>query len=328
MEQQQGTMKELLVEFRQSLEAGHKASDSIRRMLDGTDALMRRLKVGEPPPPGSVPGRPFDVTEYTEAAATIGDASKQLQTLVTMLKHDAPAATLLGDAMRGHGERLIDHLYKRVLEAFGVLFVAVLLIVLFRGCSWRIWHSGLQEEPLRGTRRANRGARTGARAMRSSSGRSYSRRRRSLGWRRGCGLEPVERPRSHRGGSPPWKRQMAPRVKRPCLRECLHARITVRHVDLQLDSWCPRLLPPLAPGSSQPCGYHRLPRLAQPALQRRDDAGLSCEVVCPFTQPTPQSSMRPSYQRWIQCAAALLVMLSLGAAAVFPRAASARLPRP
>ena len=36
-------------------------------------------------------------------------------------------------------------------------------------------------------------------------------------------------------GSPLWKRQMAPRVKRPCLRECLHARITVRHVDLQLD---------------------------------------------------------------------------------------------
>ena len=47
-----------------------------------------------------------------------------------MLKQDAPAATLLGDAMRGHGERLIDHLYKRVLEAFGVLFVGVLLIVL------------------------------------------------------------------------------------------------------------------------------------------------------------------------------------------------------
>jgi hypothetical protein len=90
---------------------------------------MRRLKVGEPPPPDPFP-RPFDITEYTQAAATIGDAAKQLQTLVTMLEHDAPAATQIGDAMRGHAERLVDHLYKRVIEAFGVLFVAVLLIVL------------------------------------------------------------------------------------------------------------------------------------------------------------------------------------------------------
>ena len=93
MEQQQGVMRELVVEVRQSLEAVPKASDSIRGVLDGTDALLRRLKVGEPPPPGSVPGRPFDITEYTQAAATIGDAAKQLQMLVTMLEHDAPAAT-------------------------------------------------------------------------------------------------------------------------------------------------------------------------------------------------------------------------------------------
>ena len=46
-----------------------------------------------------------------------------------MLEHDAPAATLLGEAMRGHAERVVDHLYKRVIEAFGVLFVDVLLIV-------------------------------------------------------------------------------------------------------------------------------------------------------------------------------------------------------
>ena len=122
-------MRELVVEVRQSLEAVPKASDSIRGVLDGTDALMRRLKVGEPSPPGSVPGRPFDITEYTQAAATIGDTAKQLQTLVTMLEHDAASATLLGDAMQGNAERVVDHLYKRAIEAFGVLFVAVLLIV-------------------------------------------------------------------------------------------------------------------------------------------------------------------------------------------------------
>ena len=52
-----------------------------------------------------------------------------------MLEHDAPAATLLGEAMRGHAERVVDHLYKRVIEAFGVLFVGVLLIVV-TATSW------------------------------------------------------------------------------------------------------------------------------------------------------------------------------------------------
>ena len=130
MEQQQGIMKELVVEVRQSLEAVPKASDSIQGVLERTDTLMRRLKVGEPPPPGTVPGRAFDVTEYTQAAVTIGDTAKQLQTLVAMVDQDGPAATRLAESMRDHGEHLIDHLYDRVIEAFGVLFAGVLLIVL------------------------------------------------------------------------------------------------------------------------------------------------------------------------------------------------------
>jgi hypothetical protein len=126
LEEQQGAMKELVVEFRQSFDAGHEAAASIQRMLE----TMRSLKVPAPRPPGSPPPHPFNVTEYTEAAESIGDASNQVQTLLTMIRQDKEAAALLGDAMRGHGERLIDHLYRRVLEAFGVLFVAVLLIVL------------------------------------------------------------------------------------------------------------------------------------------------------------------------------------------------------
>ena len=130
MEQQEGTMRQLLVEVRQSLEAGHGASDSVQGVLERAEALLRRLKVGEPIPPGSVPGRRFDITEYTQAAATIGDATKQMQTLITTVEHDAPAATLLADAVRVHAQRVIDHVFERVIQAIGVLFLAALLIVL------------------------------------------------------------------------------------------------------------------------------------------------------------------------------------------------------
>ena len=127
-----------------------------------TDTLLRRLRVGEPPLPGSVPGRPFDITEYTQAAATIRDAAKQLQMLVTMLEHEAPAATRIGDALQGHAERVVDHLYERVIQAFGVLFIAVLLIVLISRLLGAFWRGGLQEEPLRGTRWTKRGPKRGA----------------------------------------------------------------------------------------------------------------------------------------------------------------------
>jgi hypothetical protein len=130
MEQQQGTVGQLLVEVRQSLEAGHGASDSLQGVLDRVEALLGRLKVGEPSESGAVLGRPFDITEYTQAAATVGDTTKQVQTLVSMLERDAPAATLVGDAMRAHAERVIDHVFERVIQAIGVLFVAALLIVL------------------------------------------------------------------------------------------------------------------------------------------------------------------------------------------------------
>ena len=52
---------------------------------------------------------------------------------------------------------MVDHLYKRVIEAFGVLFVAVLIVLASRllgicmGC----------KKTLVGTRCANRGVRTG-----------------------------------------------------------------------------------------------------------------------------------------------------------------------
>ena len=131
-------------------------------MLDGTDTLLRRLKVGEPPLPGSVPGRPFDITEYTQAAATIGDAAKQLQMLVTMLEHDAPAATRLGDALQGHAERVVDHLYERVIRAFGVLFVAVLLIVLVSRLLGAFLARRAARRTSAGTRWTNRGPNRGA----------------------------------------------------------------------------------------------------------------------------------------------------------------------
>ncbi|WP_374603653.1 hypothetical protein [Niveibacterium sp.] len=130
LQQQQGTMTAMLLELRQSLEAGRAASDSVHGVIESTDALLTRLKVGEPPPPNAPPpGRPFNITEYTAAAAALGDSAQQIQSLVMLLEKDTPAAMKLAEAARAQGEVLIDHLFKRLIQAFGVLFLGVLVIV-------------------------------------------------------------------------------------------------------------------------------------------------------------------------------------------------------
>ncbi|WP_374510139.1 hypothetical protein [Niveibacterium sp.] len=130
LQQQQGTMTAMLIELRQSLEAGRAASDSVHGVVQSTDALLARLKVGEPPPPNAPPpGRPFNITEYTAAAAALGDTAQQIQSLVLLLEKDTPAAMKLAESARAQGEVLIDHLFKRLIQAFGVLFLGVLVIV-------------------------------------------------------------------------------------------------------------------------------------------------------------------------------------------------------
>jgi hypothetical protein len=94
MEQHQGALRQLPVEVRQSLEAGRRIGFPPRRV----GPCRRRLKVGQPPPPG---GRPFDITRYTQAVATLGDTTKQVQTLVGTLEHDASGATRRADDVRG-----------------------------------------------------------------------------------------------------------------------------------------------------------------------------------------------------------------------------------
>ncbi|WP_341676993.1 hypothetical protein [Niveibacterium sp. SC-1] len=130
IDEQQGTMRGLLGDVKASLDAGRGATDSVQGVLERVDSLMQRLKVGQPPPPGSVPGRPFDVTEYTRTAEAFGESTRELSNLITLLDSNAPAAARLGEAVRGQAEQLIDHLFRRLLEGMAVMFGGVLLLVL------------------------------------------------------------------------------------------------------------------------------------------------------------------------------------------------------
>jgi hypothetical protein len=125
---QAASLQPLLVEMRGTLEAGSAAAASVDQASRSIDALVARFqrKPGEPPS-----ARPFDVTEYTQAAAKIARAATVLDQLVGSASTQAPRLAVALDATAAQGRSLVDYLFVRValliaLLCFGLL--ATLLI--------------------------------------------------------------------------------------------------------------------------------------------------------------------------------------------------------
>jgi hypothetical protein len=75
------------------------------------DALVGRLKA--PPGAGATPGRPFDITEYTQAADGITRAAVELQQLIGSIDAQAPQLGATLEASVAKGRSLIDYLFVR-----------------------------------------------------------------------------------------------------------------------------------------------------------------------------------------------------------------------
>jgi hypothetical protein len=73
---------------------------------------------------GRTPGRPFDVTEYTEALRQLGDTAQQLQVLLSQADSKAPALTQLSDRAAGRLATLVDQVYWRLVQLVLVLVAA------------------------------------------------------------------------------------------------------------------------------------------------------------------------------------------------------------
>ena len=70
---------------------------------------MGRLKA--PPGAGATPGRPFDITEYTQAADGITRAAVELQQLIGSVDVQAPQLGATLEASVAKGRSLIDYLF-------------------------------------------------------------------------------------------------------------------------------------------------------------------------------------------------------------------------
>ena len=122
------TLTPMLLELRAALEAGNTTAVSVDQAVRSIDALVALAKA--PPPPGRPPGRPFDVTEYTQAATEISRAASELNTLLGTLGTGAPAVGTAVGAGLAQGRTLVDYLFVRAAWLIAMLLGGLLAVLL------------------------------------------------------------------------------------------------------------------------------------------------------------------------------------------------------
>jgi hypothetical protein len=123
LDERQGELQALAAELRSTLEAGGTTSDSVRETIAALDVLLARFD-RSPSATARTDSRPFDVTEYTEALRTLGEAAQHLQVLLAQTDGKMPALTQASEQATGRLASLVDHVYWRLVQLILVLVAA------------------------------------------------------------------------------------------------------------------------------------------------------------------------------------------------------------
>jgi hypothetical protein len=120
--------RELVSQLRAALEAGTVTSNSLDATIRSFDQLVARLQ--KPAAANghsqSSPGKPFDITEYTAAAAEVSRTAAQLESLIGSVDRGTPALAQASDRAAATLRGVVDHAYWRGAQLLGVLIVGAL----------------------------------------------------------------------------------------------------------------------------------------------------------------------------------------------------------
>lgn len=86
LEAQEKTLRPIVSDVKQTVEAGGRLTESLTVTLKALDEVLKRLGLPAPPaPPTAAPSEPFRIQEYTQAAAQAEATAKQLTELIATL---------------------------------------------------------------------------------------------------------------------------------------------------------------------------------------------------------------------------------------------------
>jgi hypothetical protein len=117
-------IRQLAIDVRATLEAGTTASNSLNATIRSFDQMVAGFEKPAPAgAPAQAPGRPFDITEYTAAAAEITSAANELQQLIAGVGKDSPALVQAADHATARLQDVIDHAYWRIAQLIALLLL-------------------------------------------------------------------------------------------------------------------------------------------------------------------------------------------------------------
>jgi hypothetical protein len=128
-------LRQLTLDVRATLEAGTATSTSLNTTIRALDQMVAGFQKPAPAGgPAQSPGRPFDITEYTAAAAEITRAAAQLQQLIAGVDQANPALLQSAAQATMKLQDVVDHAFWRVAQLIGFLLLGSLGVALiYRG---------------------------------------------------------------------------------------------------------------------------------------------------------------------------------------------------
>jgi len=115
--------RDLVVQLRGALEAGTATSNSLNTTIHSFDQLVAGFEKPKAGEAAQSPGRPFDITEYTAAAAQITRAANELQGLIAGIERGTPALDATAGRAAATLQEAIDHAYRRMIELIGLILL-------------------------------------------------------------------------------------------------------------------------------------------------------------------------------------------------------------
>jgi hypothetical protein len=132
--------RQLVIELRSALEAGTVTSDSLNTTIRSFDQLVAGFRAPATEP-GSAksPGRAFDITDYTAAAAQVSRAAGELRQVIAGLDQATPGLAQAVDHASATLRTVIAFAYWRIFLLIGFLLFGALCTALAYRLIWRRW---------------------------------------------------------------------------------------------------------------------------------------------------------------------------------------------
>jgi hypothetical protein len=133
-------IRALVMDMRAALETGTATSNSLNTTIKSFDQLVAGFeKPKSAAASAQAPGRPFDITEYTAAAAEITRAANGLQVLISGVDRGSPALMQAAEHATASLENVVDHAYWRMVQLIALLLLGGLAVALAYRCVARRW---------------------------------------------------------------------------------------------------------------------------------------------------------------------------------------------